>query len=54
MKTFLQKYGYGFYLGCTLSVFANLHFYNWRFYAIVVPVITLVVWGYKERSNDKS
>ncbi len=42
MKTFLQKYGYGFYLGCALSAFADLHFYNWRFYVIVIPIVALV------------
>jgi len=42
MKAFLQHYGSVFYLGFALSIFANIHFYDWRFYAIGVPTIILI------------
>jgi len=47
MMKFLQHYGDAIYLGFALSVFADVHFYNWRFYAIVVPTIILIVWSQK-------
>ena len=45
MKKFLQQYSWAFCLGASLSVFANIHFYNWQFYTIVIPVIALVMWS---------
>lgn len=41
MKEFIQ----GFYGGGALSYFGGVHFYQWEFYAIVVPVILLGVWA---------
>lgn len=29
------------YLGFALSVFADLHIFNWEFYAIIVPFVLL-------------
>ena len=45
MKKFLERYSWGFYLGGSLSMFANVKFYNWQFYIIVVPVVALVLWS---------
>jgi hypothetical protein len=29
------------YLGFAVSVFANIHFYNWQFWAILVPFFVI-------------
>ena len=45
MKKYLQAYGYAFYLGCALTGFADLDYSNWQFWAIIVPLIILVIWS---------
>lgn len=30
-----------FYLGMSLSIFANINILNWQFWAIVIPVVLL-------------
>ena len=42
---------YAVYLGMALSLFANTHFYNWQFYAILVPVTVLVNWSRLEEQR---
>ena len=37
----MKKYLLYIYLGIALNAFANLHFYNWEFYAILIPVAIL-------------
>ena len=44
----LKKCGYGFYLGFSLAFFADVYVYDWRFYAIIIPTVILVAWGYKK------
>jgi hypothetical protein len=34
---------YAIYLGVGLSAFADLNFLDWKFYAIMIPTIFLVV-----------
>lgn len=34
---FLKELLAPIYLGFALSAFGNLHWYDWRFYAIIVP-----------------
>ncbi len=40
---------YGVYLGFALSFFGNIHFDQWEFYAILVPVAILVEFSAKEK-----
>jgi hypothetical protein len=37
----MKKYFLYIYLGMALDFFANLSFLNWKFYAILIPVIIL-------------
>jgi hypothetical protein len=37
----LKEYLAPLYLGFAISIFANLHWYNWQFYAISVPFFIL-------------
>lgn len=40
MRT-IQRYAWCVYLGMSLNLFAELHFYDWKFYAIIIPLIFL-------------
>ena len=37
----MKRYLLYIYLGIALEAFADLHFYNWEFYAILIPVTIL-------------
>lgn len=37
----MKRYLLYIYLGIALNAFADLHFYNWQIYAILVPVAIL-------------
>jgi hypothetical protein len=41
MKKSFIKLAYGAFLGGSLALFANVHWYDWKFYAIVIPTILL-------------
>jgi hypothetical protein len=41
MRT-LFIYAIAIYLGVSLSLFANISYRNWRFYAIVIPCLAFV------------
>ena len=41
MKFIINYFGW-FWLGFSLSLFGNMHFYTWQFYVIIVPTIILV------------
>lgn len=40
---FLQRYGYGMFLGAALCEL-NTQWYKWQFYAVIVPLVILVEW----------
>lgn len=42
MKKYLGNIG-AMWLGFAMSVFSDLHFWNWELYAIVIPTIVLFV-----------
>lgn len=48
MKKCLGNIG-AMWLGFSISVFSDLHFWNWQFYAIVVP--TMVLFGLDKELN---
>ena len=48
MKNQIQKYAYSAWLGGALAIFTNLKFYDWRFYAVLIPTIILVEWSQHE------
>jgi uncharacterized membrane protein YoaK (UPF0700 family) len=39
-----KEVGYGFFLGAALGMFAGMTYYQWQFYAIIIPVVILVTW----------
>ncbi len=41
MKKSLINLAYGAFLGGSLALFANVHWNDWQFYAIVIPTILL-------------
>lgn len=41
------------WLGVGLPVFADLHFWQWRFYAVVVPAAVIDAWV-KQRADRRS
>jgi 1,4-dihydroxy-2-naphthoate octaprenyltransferase len=41
-KSFIQALA-PFYLGGSLSFFGDVHYYQWQFYAIIVPFFLLVM-----------
>ena len=41
----------GCYLGFSLSFFGNVHFFNWQYYAIIVPFF--LVWVMSEEEDDE-
>jgi len=43
----IKKYAYAAALGGLLTAFGNVDFMMWEFYAVVVPVISLKMWGEK-------
>ncbi len=38
----IKKYAWCFWVGFGLSAFCDTHFYEWEFYAFMVPLILLV------------
>ncbi len=42
MKKSLIKFAYTSFLGGSLVLFANVHWYDWQFFCIVIPTILLV------------
>lgn len=40
---FLQRYGYGMFLGGALTQ-VGVPWYGWQFYAVAIPVVILVEW----------
>jgi len=42
----------GFYFGAALSGFAGIYLDDWRWWAIVMPVIALHVWEKNEFKNE--
>ena len=53
MMKFLRKYGWALYLGPSLTAFANIHFYQWEWWAIVAPVCVLVGIFELEKEKEK-
>lgn len=41
---FLRDYGYCIWMGIALNAFADVHVWDWQFYAIIVPNAILVGW----------
>ena len=39
----MLKFAYAFYLGCSLSMFADVHYYDWQIWAIGAPVVLMVI-----------
>ena len=42
MKKSIINYAYCSFLGASLTLFADVHWYEWQFYAILIPTILLV------------
>ena len=38
----------GVYLGSTLSIFADTHYYMWQYWAIALPTIALFISGQRK------
>lgn len=53
MKKSLIRLAYGAYLGGSLALFANLHWYEWKFYAIVIPTILLAEMKVYHNNEDE-
>lgn len=50
---FLREILAPLYLGGSLSLFANVHWYQWQLYAIVVPFFILVkITGFNREENN--
>jgi len=39
---YVKKYGFAFYLGASISLFADIDILNWEFYAIVIPTFIFI------------
>jgi hypothetical protein len=39
----IKDFFYAIYLGATLGIFADLHFWDWEYHLIIIPVICMVV-----------
>ena len=44
MKKFLVNYSYAMYLGFMLAILFDAKWYDWEYYAVIVPVALLVEW----------
>ena len=45
MYEFIKIYVWAFYLGASVAKLGNMNVFDWRFHAIVLPVIFLESWS---------
>lgn len=48
MIKYIKKYGWCYWLGASIPIFAKFGVFNWQFYAIVIPTAFLVVLSIKK------
>ena len=41
---FLKEYSFAIWLGISLAAFAHMNIWQWEYYAILIPLVVLVVW----------
>jgi hypothetical protein len=43
----IKEYAWGFWMGFGLAMFFDVHFYSWKWWAYVIPLLTLIaIWRY--------
>lgn len=52
MKKFIQNFGWSLFGGFALNALFDIKFWNWKFWAFVIPLVILVEW-YASGKNKK-